>query len=58
MAEQRAPGTPADQVQPGGPSKVGVYDRPANAGRPAPLLMIVVALIIIALILAAYFYFM
>jgi len=57
MAEQPGSGV-ADKPQASGPSKVGIYDRPASADRPSLLLIGIIVLIIIALIAATLFYLM
>jgi len=56
MAENRSPGETnvAEEEGRKGPRAVGMYDRPANAGRPSPLLLIGIVAVLALLAFAAY----
>lgn len=58
MAERQPREQDASQgEQRSGPSKVGMYDRPASADRPPMTIIIAVVVLLIASLLGAYLFF-
>jgi hypothetical protein len=56
MSEQHSPAeaTVAKGDERKGPRAIGMYDRPTNAGRPAPFVLIGIVVLLALLVFAAY----
>lgn len=56
MSEPRSPREVPAPAASGKPRAVGMYDRPANAGRPSPMLLISIVAVLVLLAVAAYLF--